>query len=76
MAAALRQQSDWLVTYDVDPRVLDLYSGSRCAAFSIKHTAARQHIGREYAVFADNLVVDSVTGLGVHGNAHFVAGLD
>lgn len=72
LATALREATGWLLTYDADPRVLALYNGHRCAAFSIKHTAARQHIGREYAVFANDLDIRSIDGLSRHGDAHFV----
>lgn len=72
LATTLRETNGWLLTYDADPRVLALYTGLRCAAFSIKHTAARQHIGQEYAVFADDLDIRSIDGLSRHGDAHFV----
>jgi DNA adenine methylase len=53
------------VTYDHDDRVpTSLYPGRRCAAFDIAHTAAVQHVGSEYAVFADSVKVTSLEGLG------------
>jgi DNA adenine methylase len=58
--ATLLRRSDlpWFMTYDADERISkDLYSGLRCASFDISHTAARQHIGSEYAVFSAGLVV-------------------
>ncbi|MEN3537432.1 DNA adenine methylase [Microbispora sp. ZYX-F-249] len=56
-----RRHRRWVVTYDADPRIPSiLYPGLRCAEFSIKHTAARQQIGSEYAVFSDKLTVDSI----------------
>jgi DNA adenine methylase len=57
----------WMVTYDHDPRVRDLYAGFRCAEFELAHTAARQHVGREYAVFSTTLAIDSLLGLGRSG---------
>jgi DNA adenine methylase len=72
LANYLRDADGWLLTYDTDPRVPDLYSGLRCATFDIAHTAAAQHIDREYAVFARTLVVGSLDGLG--RNAELVAG--
>jgi len=62
----------WLVTYDRDPRVPELYPGSRLAEFSIAHTASRQHVGQEFAVFADSIIVDALDGLG--RSARFVSG--
>lgn len=60
----------WMVTYDHDPRVVSLYPDQRLAAFSIAHTAAKPHVGQELAVFADNLRVDDLAGLGK--NASFL----
>lgn len=60
-----RSRGQWLVTYDQDERVLrELYPGRRCAAFDIAHTAATQHIGSEYAVFADHVKLTGLEGLG------------
>jgi DNA adenine methylase len=62
----------WFLTYDADPRIIgELYVGMRCALFSTSHTAAVQHVGSEYAVFAPELVVPSLTGLGTR-SAEFV----
>lgn len=48
----------WFMTYDCDERITDdLYPNLRCASFNIKHTAHKQHVGKEYAVYSDNLVV-------------------
>lgn len=59
LAAQLRaSQLQWLLTYDCDDRITDeLYPDLRCASFNIKHTAQIQHIGSEYAVFSDKLLV-------------------
>lgn len=71
LAAALRAASNWLITYDTDPRVPGvLYQGLRCASFGIAHTAQDQHIGREYAVFADGLLVPSLAKLGRSGGRY------
>jgi DNA adenine methylase len=72
LAATLRSADRWLLTYDTHPDVLDLYHGLRCAIFGIKHTASIQHIGTEYAVFPDSLVVPSLERLG-RGDARFLA---
>lgn len=58
--ASLLRRSDlpWFMTYDADERITeDLYKGLRCASFDISHTAATQHIGSEYAVYSNGLVV-------------------
>lgn len=59
LAAQLRKSRlKWFLTYDADVRVTDdLYRGLRCVEFDIAHTAQRQHVGSEYAVFSDSLVV-------------------
>jgi DNA adenine methylase len=63
----------WLLTYDADPRVTQaLYVGCRCAEFSMTHSAAVQHVGREYAVFAPSLKVETLDELG-SATASFVA---
>jgi DNA adenine methylase len=54
----------WMVTYDHDSRVHDLYPAQRRAVFSIAHTAARPHVGKELAVFGDAVEVPTLTGLG------------
>ncbi len=72
LAQTLGGRPGWLVTYDADPRVPELYDGLRCAEFSIKHTAAKQHVGREYAVFADGLRVPSIAALSRHADAAYV----
>ena len=57
----------WLVTYDQDPRVHELYPDFRRAQFSIGHTAGKPHVGREFAVFSDAVAVPHLTGLGRGG---------
>lgn len=48
----------WFLTYDADPRITDeLYAGLRCREFDIAHTAQRQHVGTEYAVYSDTSAV-------------------
>lgn len=59
-----RSDTRWLVTYNCDPRIPEqLYPENRCVQFDIKHTAQRQHIGSEYAIFSEALFVDSLDGL-------------
>lgn len=57
----------WMVTYDHDDRVSTLYPKSRRAEFALAHTAARPHVGKEYAVFADRLKIANLDGLGHDG---------
>lgn len=48
----------WMLTYDDEPLVSDvLYPDRRVLAYQIRHTANRQRIDWEYAVFSDNLSV-------------------
>ncbi len=62
----------WMVTYDHDPRVRELYPRFRHAEFAMAHTAAKPHVGREYAVFADAIEIRDLVGLG--REAAFVSG--
>lgn len=57
----------WMVTYDHDERVSDLYPRFRRAEFALAHAAGHSHVGKEYAVFADRLEVRSLDGLGRNG---------
>jgi DNA adenine methylase len=67
-----RHHRRWMLTYDTDPRVPDLlYKNLRCAQFSIKHTAAVQQIGTEYAIFSQSLRIDSIDNLS-RGNANWL----
>ena len=71
LARHLNRADGWFLTYDVDRRVPnELYPDRRCAIFDLAHTAQTQHVGREYAVFADSLSVKSLRGLG--RNARFL----
>jgi DNA adenine methylase len=73
LSTLLHKGGQWLLTYDADPRVTDdLYAGFRCAEFTLSHSAAVQHVGREYAVFSEGLSVPGLDGLGYPGAA-FVA---
>jgi len=65
LAGLLKTGGRWLITYDADRRVTgDLYEGLRCAEFTLSHSAAVQHVGSEYAVFAPSLTIPSLEGLG------------
>jgi len=68
------RHNHWVLTYDVDPRVPNaLYRDLRCAEFSIKHTAAVQQMGNEYAVFSPRLRVESIDKLS-RGYADWLTG--
>lgn len=56
-----------MVTYDHDDRVGTLYPKFRRAEFALAHTAAKPHIGKEYAVFGDRLKITNLDGLGRDG---------
>lgn len=71
LATLLLTRPRWMVTYDKDPRVLRLYPRLRCATFGIAHTAQVQHVGNEYAVFAEGLALPPLDRLG-RGDAKFV----
>ena len=47
----------WLLTYDSDPRILELYPQNRVLAYEIPHTANQRRVDEEYAVLSDNLAV-------------------
>jgi DNA adenine methylase len=75
LAKILRDRHrQWILTYDVDSRIPGmLYRDLRCAEFSIKHTAAIQQMGNEYAVFSPRLVVNSIDKLS-RGYAEWITG--
>lgn len=55
----------WVLTYDRDDRVhQDLYAQMSCAAFTVSHTAAKQHVGGEYLVVPQHVRVTSLKGFG------------
>ncbi|MFN6547869.1 DNA adenine methylase [Mycolicibacterium nivoides] len=47
----------WLLTYDEDPRILELYPDRRVLAYEIRYSAQHRRVAEEYAVLADNLAV-------------------
>lgn len=55
MLAKLRHP--WVLTYDVDERVRNLYPLNRCIEYSISHTAQTQKVGREFMLFSKGLRV-------------------
>ena len=57
LAAKLnRRDSNWLLTYDCDARVVEnLYPERRYGELSLRHAAAATHVGEEYVLIADGL---------------------
>jgi DNA adenine methylase len=73
LATLLREGGQWFLTYDADPRITqDLYKDLRCAEFTMSHSAAVQHQGHEYAVFAPCLTIPTLAGLGNGESAAYV----
>lgn len=63
----------WLLTYDTAEQITaELYQGFRAAQFSISHTAQKQHVGSEYVVFSNQLVVPSLN-IVPRANAQWIA---
>lgn len=54
----------WIVTYDRDPRVLELYPDHRRAEFGLTHSAGPAHGGREYAIFSPAIARPDIARLG------------
>lgn len=50
----------WILTYDSNERVRNLYPSNRCLWYSISHTAQTQRVGREYMFFSRSLRVGDV----------------
>lgn len=51
-----QRESNWLLTYDCDNRVVEeLYPDRRYGDLSLRHAAAATHVGKEYLVIADSL---------------------
>lgn len=69
-AALVPSAGRWLLTYDHDDRVPDvLYPGLRHIGFDIAHTAARQYVGQEFAVFSNSVTLTDFEGLRVDPSA-------
>jgi DNA adenine methylase len=61
LAKALsKSRHPWILTYDVDDRVRDLYPSHRCLKYSISHTAQSQRVGWEYMLFSRGIRVGDV----------------
>ena len=57
----MESRHPWILTYDVDDRVRELYPSVRCLGYRISHTAQTQKVGREFMLFSDGLRVPDLT---------------
>ncbi|MER6950253.1 DNA adenine methylase [Nonomuraea sp. NPDC000554] len=57
----LKIRHPWILTYDYDQRIRELYPSSRCLRYSISHTAHDQKVGYEFMLFSEDLRVNDVT---------------
>jgi DNA adenine methylase len=65
LASVLRgSDAPWIVTYDRDPRVLELYPDRARAEFGLTHSARQSHAGREFAIFSPAIVQPDLARLG------------
>ncbi|SDH53930.1 DNA adenine methylase [Microbacterium sp. 77mftsu3.1] len=62
----------WVLTYDDEPAVLDLYPERRVLSYAIRNTANRARTAREYAVLSDNLHTPETAALTTSGAAEWV----
>ncbi|MEU0552044.1 DNA adenine methylase [Micromonospora sp. NPDC005979] len=60
-SALTKTRQPWILTYDVDERVRNLYPLHRCLRYSISHTAQTQKVGREFMLFSHGLRVDDLS---------------
>jgi DNA adenine methylase len=56
----LKTRHPWILTYDFDERVRNLYPSNRCLEYKISHTAQSQKVGREFMLFSRGLKVGDV----------------
>lgn len=56
----LSNRHPWVLTYDFDERVRNLYPSNRCLRYSISHTAQSQGVGHEFMLFSRGLRVGDV----------------
>lgn len=50
----------WMVSYDYDPRLLELYQDRRCLVYGLSYHAQQSYKGREIIFFSDDLEVPQV----------------
>lgn len=56
----LNTRHPWILTYDSDERVRNLYPANRCLEYNISHTAQSQRVGTEFMLFSRGLKVGDV----------------
>ena len=59
-----KSDTPWMVTYDRDPRVLELYPEDLRAEFGLTHSARSAHAAREYAIFSRAISDPDLSWLG------------
>ena len=57
----LKIRHPWILTYDLDERIRNLYPSNRCLEYNISHTAQAQKVGREFMLFSRGLKIDDIT---------------
>lgn len=62
----------WLLTYDTDPRILELYPAQRVLAYEIAYSATNRRVDEEYAILSDNLAVLNDQNLLPTGSSRWV----
>ncbi|SHU69910.1 Site-specific DNA methylase [Mycobacteroides abscessus subsp. abscessus] len=62
----------WLLTYDTDPRILELYPAQRVMAYEIAYSATNRRVDEEYAIMSDNLAVLNDQNLLPTGSSRWV----
>lgn len=56
----LKTRHPWILTYESDHRIRDLYPSNRCLSYSISHTAQERRVGSEFMLFSRALKVGDV----------------
>lgn len=51
----------WILTYDTDDRVRNLYPTNRCLRYNISHTAQERRVGSEFMLFSSGLRVSDLS---------------
>jgi DNA adenine methylase len=68
----LKTRHPWMLTYDYDERVRNLYPSNRCLEYDISHTAQSQKVGREFMVFSRGLRIGD-TAVSSHRKGTWIA---
>lgn len=73
-AALISCPSPWLLTYDNEPTVLELYPDNWILEFDIAHTANQARIDHEYMVLADHVGIPDHLKVLPRGGSRWVRG--